>query len=236
MRLSRIRRCAIADERTVALRRTERYQPGSARPLDATTFTITSLLGGPPAGYSSTHGRQTSRLFRDGVVSTREAPKCAPARFNSSGRRTYDAYMFQNPAGGPACATVTISVDRRPAAVNVVAYLGRFDPDDIQAGYLADTGHSPSSGPVSFSFTVPGGATVVVVVSANDAAGPHPAYKLVVEGLAAPRPRLLARATDATPTSPARTNARPTGVFVAPTAGSPPAETSNGPGWPRRAR
>jgi hypothetical protein len=188
----------MADERTVAMRRTEQYQPGSARPLDATTFTITSLLGGPPAGSSSIHGQQTGRLFRDGVASTCEAPKCAPARFGSSRRREYDAYTFQNPTGGPACVAVMVAVDRRSATVNAVAYLGGSDPEDIQAGYLADSGRSPSTEPASFSFTVPGGATVVVVVSANDDAGLQPSYRLVVEGLAAARPRLLTPAVGAT--------------------------------------
>jgi hypothetical protein len=63
-----------------------------------------------------------------------------------------------------------------------VAYLGSFNPANLQQNYLADSGFSTWSGnPVSaFSFTLPAGATAVVVVQNVDP-GIQSQYQLVLD-------------------------------------------------------
>jgi hypothetical protein len=73
-----------------------------------------------------------------------------------------------NTLGSPTCVTVTITADKSAfGAIQAVAYLTSFNPAAVGTNYLADPGFVPivfPGYPGVFSFTVPAGGTIVVVV------------------------------------------------------------------------
>ena len=67
-----------------------------------------------------------------------------------------------------------------------MAYLGSFNPASLGTNYLADIGASPTPGSSkTMSFTLPAGATVILVVNETTAAGSGTGspYTLQVSGL-----------------------------------------------------
>jgi hypothetical protein len=61
------------------------------------------------------------------------------------------------------------------------AYLGTYNPANVCQNYVADLGASPPP-PGTYSFTVPAGATFVVVVNETTPGGGCAAYTLDVTG------------------------------------------------------
>lgn len=109
---------------------------------------------------------QIARLGRDSSPSTCEGKNC-PGPLGQ-GIRKYDSYTFVNNTGNPQCVTVRLDSACSGSGTNgdiqSEAYLGSYDPTMICNNYLGDLGGSPPA-LNSYSFTVPIGATYVVVVN-----------------------------------------------------------------------
>lgn len=103
---------------------------------------------------------QTGRLNRSGIGRTCAAPGPIPPLVDSVARR-YDAYTFTNSSNATACVTVSATSG---CGTNLfyVAYLGSFNPANIQMNYLADPGAS-FAGTATWSFNVPAGQSFVLV-------------------------------------------------------------------------
>ncbi|MBB5746873.1 IPTL-CTERM sorting domain-containing protein [Brevundimonas variabilis] len=130
---------------------------------------------------------QSGRLNRLLPGGTCAAPEANPGTFTNSGARAYDSYSFVNSTGSTQC--YTIRLDQTAALLFVVAYLGSFDPSNIQANYLGDPGQSTPS--ETFSVNVPAGQTLVVVVhEVNSGNGVGQSYTLTVAAPPASVPTL----------------------------------------------
>jgi hypothetical protein len=129
---------------------------------------------------STTDPLQGGRLLKDYKPSICATPKTMPGVSSATPRR-YDAYAFTNPADSAVC--VTVSLNTACTGLNdiySVAYLGSFDPNNITASYLADSGNSPRPS-ASYSFSVPAHAGYVVVVHELTANTGCAAYTVVVD-------------------------------------------------------
>ena len=115
-----------------------------------------SLAAGDPV--------QTGRLFRDGVPDTCAAPGTCSV-FATTGARRYDAYTFTNTGTTSQCATATLNTTTCVGSqfIFAAAYLGSFNPTNLCQNWIADSGDSPNPS-LAFSFNIPAGATVVLVV------------------------------------------------------------------------
>lgn len=86
----------------------------------------------------------------------------------------YNAYVFKNQATAAACISTLVISTPNPGGANgeplyVAAYLGSFDPDDIQANYLASYNGVTSR----LNFKVPAESDFVVVLSSRPATPPY---------------------------------------------------------------
>jgi uncharacterized repeat protein (TIGR02543 family) len=119
------------------------------------------------------------RMFRADPSSTCAAPKPFPGYSAGSGFH-YRTHSFRNASASPAC--VTVRVDPMACTgtnfIHVSAYLNAFNPANLAQNYLATIGASPS-GPKEFSFTVPAGAKVVLVVNEVTAGNGCSGYQIV---------------------------------------------------------
>lgn len=107
---------------------------------------------------------QAQRVFRGGTPSD-----CGGRPFPGYNAdpvavaRRYDQYTYVNSSGSPICVKVTLRADN--AGVHSAAYLGAFNPADVGQNYLGDLGVAYAANTeASYSFTVPAGATYVIVV------------------------------------------------------------------------
>lgn len=139
----------------------------------APPFLISSTLDGvaPTAGvgFTAMTGTQQARHNRNGLISSCASVKAFPGIAGGTATRLFDAYTFTTCASAsPVCVTVTLTnacTGSNPAMFGS-AYLNSFDPTNLATNYRADAGVSQiAAGPASFSFTVAGGSTFVVVVS-----------------------------------------------------------------------
>ena len=114
------------------------------------------------------------------------------------GAYAYDAYQLTNPSGNPTCITVTLN---DPQCIYSEVYLGSFDPNNACTNYLADSDFA-----ASYSVTVPGSATLWVVVEEFTEGIGCANYTLTVSGLDvclfSPTPTATATATSTATTSP----------------------------------
>jgi hypothetical protein len=126
---------------------------------------------------------QDGRVTRDGVSSTCAVPKVGcPGNPYTGTPYHYDAYTFTNTTGVSQCVSVTLNSACGGAnEVMSEAYLGSYNPANVCANYLADLGSSPPPAG-TYSFTVPAGATFVVVVNEINPGGGCTAYTLDVTG------------------------------------------------------
>jgi len=145
-------------------------------------ITVPTCTGGanatiPPSTLTTSDSTQADRMGRDGTPSTCDGKAC-PGGIGTPGTRFFKTFgPFTNSAGVPACITVTINVDvPGPGDIESAAYLGSYDPTNLCQNYLGDSGVSGLGGPVipgqppplgsaSYAFTVPAGASFVVVVN-----------------------------------------------------------------------
>jgi hypothetical protein len=144
--------------------------------LDTTAPTSTSI-------YTAVTGTQTSRLNRNGVISSCASPKAAPPLQDATVGRRFDAYTFTASASG--CTTVTLSTTLNNAA-NLM-YLavygnGGYIPTAIQTNYLADWGVT-TGGLVTIGFNATAGQQFTIVVhEINLGGGIGANYTLNVSG------------------------------------------------------
>jgi hypothetical protein len=132
---------------------------------------------------------QTGRVFRDDPQSTCAAPTTvAPAA--GTDPRNYDAYSFTNVSSSAQCITVELDPKtcEQTKFLQSVAY-SSFDPTNPTSNYLGDIGSNPAANtPKSYSFTVPAGASFVVVVHTSASNETCAGYKLTVSFPGAPNP------------------------------------------------
>lgn len=123
---------------------------------------------------------QTERLTRGGTASACGAPNtCSTV----GGTYHYRAHTFVNTSGASACVTATLTTACTGTnSVFAGAYLNSFNPANICANNVGDLGLSTSGAPLSFAYTVPAGATFIVVVSEVMASGCS-AYALDITGI-----------------------------------------------------
>jgi len=115
----------------------------------------------------STDPTQSPRVTRDGIPSTCAAPKAYPGDI-SAGNFHYKTYTVQNISGAAECVTFNFTNPDATSTnqVFLVAYLGSFNPANIGANYLGDTGSSSAQGILqTMSVNIPAGATVTLVTS-----------------------------------------------------------------------
>ena len=136
------------------------------------TFTVPTCAGGPDqtiptSQLTAEDPTQADRIGRDGRPSTCAGKNSPGGGF--PGMHRYETYTFTNTAGAPRCYTVTINAQLGgPGDIESVAYDQTYDPANIDANYLGDTGISglgTTVGQASYSFTVPAGHNFVVVVN-----------------------------------------------------------------------
>jgi hypothetical protein len=129
------------------------------------------LTGGDPT--------QTGRLALDATPSQCGSTK-SPALGAATGARAYDAYGYTNLTNAPICITVDLDPGASCAAAGIfnVSYMGGFVPTNPLTNYAGDPGAlSPAGGTVvSYSFTVPSGASFTNVVHAFNAGGSCTGY------------------------------------------------------------
>jgi uncharacterized repeat protein (TIGR02543 family) len=119
------------------------------------------------------------RMFRSDPPSTCAAPKPFPGYTPGTGFH-YRTHSFRNASATPACVTVRVDPMACTATnfIHVSAYLNAFNPANLAQNYLANIGGSPSV-VKEFSFTVPAGAKVVLVVNEATANSGCSGYQLV---------------------------------------------------------
>lgn len=135
--------------------------------------TGTPVTGSPALSaysFSGTVGSSTQlgRIFRDGIPSACPS-KVYPGIFNATTTYNYSAHTLYN-NGPTACVTVSFdpSAGANPCGTNAHAnaYLDSYNPANQAANFLGDVGSSVTQ---PFSFTVPGGSRVIIVVSNTSA-------------------------------------------------------------------
>jgi len=113
-----------------------------------------SITTSDPGQVSAVVGGVSSQCF---VTQT------CPGVSGIPGTRHYDSYSYTNSTGSTLCVTVSVdALGCETSGVGSVTYLGTFDPQMVCNNYL---GHSSTAGPqYRYSFSVPAGATYIVVV------------------------------------------------------------------------
>lgn len=127
-------------------------------------------LACPPGGqvdaaFTGTN-TQSGRIFRDALPSTCPS-KVYPGIFNAATTNNYESYTYTNTSAATACVTVNFNPDTAGAApcstnAHASAYLGSYDPANQAANFVGDVGSSTTQ---PFSFDVPAGADLVLVVT-----------------------------------------------------------------------
>ena len=181
-------------------------------PTPTPTGSPSASPSGTPSGcivtgsLDSSDPTQTDRLFRSGIPQTCP-PSTTCAVFGDPSPRHYDAYTFTNNTGATQCVTVDPTTECVGTNyIFVAAYLGSFDPNNICANWIGDSGSSPdpTAPPVTFMFEVPNGQTFVVVVSEVTPGAGCPSYMFTVApqsvcgGGGSPTPTATATATATT--------------------------------------
>lgn len=121
---------------------------------------------------------QSGRLNRDGRGSTCEFLRTPPAPF--TGALLSDSYTYTNTSAGPICVFVELDATGCGVATNqisIAAYLTSYNPAAVTANLIGDPGLSSGQNfATAMSFTVPAGATYVIVVHNINAGTFCPSY------------------------------------------------------------
>jgi hypothetical protein len=145
-------------------------------------FTIPTCAGGPDqqiplSQLTASDPTQADRIGRDGRPSTCSAPKSSPGG-GFPGTHPYETFTFTNTSGAARCYTVTINAELGgPGDIESVAYDQVYDPTNIDANYLGDSGIvglGTTVDTATYSFTVPAGHNFVVVVVASGSTNSSP--------------------------------------------------------------
>jgi hypothetical protein len=119
-----------------------------------------------------------------GAASTCAAAKAAPAVAEGTADYHFKSHVFKNRSATASCVEVRYTFTGG-GAHEVTAYAGSFDPNNIGANYLGDSGSGAAGADTrAFSVTVPAMSDIVLVAtwSGVAAAGSEPAYDLSVAG------------------------------------------------------
>ena len=158
----------------------------SCQTLNCDPLVIHGTLGSGSNDFDGQQlsGLQTGRLNRNGVASTCAAPKACQI-FDPANSRAFDAYFIPNQSGQDACVSVNLFEDAAQACnIQSNAYLNTYNPASICTGYLADPGLSTGVPPTAtnFSFVVPAGQTLIVVVHTTNPGESGCPYTLTILG------------------------------------------------------
>lgn len=108
---------------------------------------------------------QLGRIYRDGIASSCPT-KVYPGIFNAATTYNYEAFTYTNTSSSPACVTVNFDPDTVGGActtnAHASAYANSYNPTNQAANFLGDVGSSTAQ---PFSFEVPAGADLVLVVT-----------------------------------------------------------------------
>ena len=139
-------------------------------------------LGAPIAttgAIAATDPTQTGRLFRT-ITNTTTCLLRRTATTSGTAALNFDQYTFTNDTGAPACVFVDLDATGCGVATNQIsmaAYLGSFTPTSILTNLLAEPGGSTGQNfATSMSFTVPAGATYIIVVHNINTGTSCPSY------------------------------------------------------------
>jgi hypothetical protein len=135
---------------------------------------------GPTAGTIEAGDAAQNGRLQNGQASTCANNKPAPQTLLTSTGLTfrYDSYPFKNRSSTAQCVTVTLTTTAGTA--QSTAYLGAFNPANLQANYLGDSGANSTANTIMYSFNVPALADFAVVVNEIGTAGAT--YSLSVGG------------------------------------------------------
>ena len=137
-------------------------------------FTVPTCAGGPdqlipPYTLTTSDTTQADRLGRNGRPSTCSGKASPGGGF--AGTKYYKTWTFTNTAGAARCYTVTINAALGgPGDIESAAYDQVYDPANLSANYLGDSGISglgTTVGQATYSFTVPALHNFVVVVNST---------------------------------------------------------------------
>ena len=147
----------------------------------------------PVTGTTTQTGRLN--LSGTGTQSTCAAFKTNPGA-SATGARNVDTYTLTNPTAATVCVTATLTEEKTENDFLFhVGYAGSFVPATPSTNYLADWGTSNRIIPMSMSFNVLGGQTIVIAVPGNTAALTGTPYTLQISGLPASAAPTAATAT-----------------------------------------
>jgi hypothetical protein len=118
-------------------------------------------VGAVSGSLSATGPKVPTRLFRDGAPSG-----CSGKAFpgTTGGENTYTVHNLGPVSGADSCVTVVWDDGTCGTGAHAIAYSGAFNPADHSAGYLGDIGSSVDG---TFSFVVPAGSGLRIVVNSN---------------------------------------------------------------------
>ena len=120
-----------------------------------------ALIDRTSYSWTGSEATMPTRLFRDGVPSTFDAPKAFPGTFGSTNGYVGFTYSWAQLGGDDH---VTINVIGSTVESHLIAYAGSFNPLDLSANYLGDQG---LSGVSLFGIILPSGSDLVVVAQTN---------------------------------------------------------------------
>ncbi len=139
-----------------------------ARTASAQTACPFTIVGTLTASDLASSG---PRLQRDGNPSVCGAAKAYPGTTGGSAVRNYDLYTIANTSDAPQCVSATV-VGGSTSATNTVFLMAysSFNPNDMSAGYVADSGKASNGDAITMGLTLAPHTTVQLVVQSFNAA------------------------------------------------------------------
>lgn len=121
--------------------------------------------------FSDTPATMTNRITRNGVASDCD-DKAYPGVFAVAGNYQYKLHTITNPSPRRACIPVSLQVDDITCAANVgiMAYGAAFNPSNLAANYIGDSGSAtgiPPQAVVVQAVPLDAGASGTIVVYAS---------------------------------------------------------------------
>jgi hypothetical protein len=140
----------------------------------------TTLLSGTYT-WTGSEAIQSGRMFRNGVVSSWDAPKAYPGLFNPG--IDYAFTVFTLNVGTERFVTISGDTTNGNAGF-YSAYLGSYDPANQSVNYLGDPGGSPDPGTsVSFQVILPMNGTLVFLVNTTAAGQTGQTFRYNIDGI-----------------------------------------------------
>jgi len=122
--------------------------------------------------WSGTEATMPNRVYRDGSPSVAGSPKAYPGTL--TGPVSYTLFGFQNIAGATQTFTTEFLGETSTGSSHLpffTLYLSSFDPNNLAANYLGDSGNScvgiPCSAATGFGVWVGAGAKVILVANST---------------------------------------------------------------------